>query len=135
MTETNQLSEGELKINIYALKEILDKIELFPIKNVLFFDINSYYCYLDDCYNNVSISHIMTILEPYVPLSLCMDDVLCDILEVAAKSDNLTQINRLKKEFYKKSVFNFFEKLKTSVNDLEIDYIFNLCNNLRIMQG
>lgn len=135
MEASGILSEAELKINLYALKEILNQIELFPIKNVFFYDINSYYLYIEDYYNfSIDLSHIMKILEPYIPLSLCIDDKLCEKLLLASQSNEIKEISKIKKDFFKNAVFLFLNKLKTSNSDDEINCIFNLCNNLRIMQ-
>lgn len=136
MATQNILTENELKINLLALKEKLNKIEINPIKNILFFNLESYYSYLDEYYySSTSLAHIMKILEPYIPLALCMDTTGYELLMNAAESDNAEEINKIKNEFYKKAVFKFFEELKKANTEEELDYIFNLCNNLRIIQS
>lgn len=135
MTDSKFLTENELRINLYALKKILNKIELNPIKNVLFFNLDSYYILLENFYDtSLSLAHIMKILEPYVPLSLCIDAQSCKLLMNAAQSENTQEIEKIKNDFYRKAVLEFLYKLKNSSSENEIDYIFNLCNNLRIMQ-
>ncbi len=134
MTSKNILTEDELKRSLLLLKNRLKGIELEPPKNILFFNLDSYYIYLDN-QSSILLSNLIKSLEQYIPLLLCIDQKSCKLLISAAKSSNSKEINRIKNDFYKKSVFKFLNILKSSNSNEELNYIFNLCNNLRIMQN
>ena len=98
----NIITEDKLKLTLFGLKYMLEEIELFPVKNILYFDIESYYLYLERYYNGrIKLYKIMKTLEPYIPLMLCMDNKTYAILCDAATSRDPKRVNKLKRDFYK----------------------------------
>lgn len=128
-----KISESELNSYLEILKDTLQNFDTSSISNVIFINFESFYSYLDNTclLKGKTISEILSIIEPYIPLSLCVDDESLEIFIQASLSSSDEEIRKLEDKFYRKAKIEFIDTLRKAKTKEQWDYIVKICQSLR----
>jgi len=124
------LSEDELISKLQILKHYLSNFDFSLISNVIFINVEAFYSFINQFTDNISLSDILIDIEPYIPLSLCVDNDTLDIYIKACASCSESEIKKLEEKFYKKARFNFINKIVNSNTEEQWQQIVNSCKTL-----
>lgn len=126
-----KISEKQLKNNLYILKKIMSNFNYKDIYNIVFLNLDSFYYYLQKNYNNeYNINKIFEEIEPYIPLALCVDTNILNILNKALTTCSLDLFCKTKKQFYENAKIKFLSLIKHCKDD-DFYKIISLCERLR----
>lgn len=126
-----KITSEKLKENLCYIKKTLEKYEA-DNNNIIFISLDSFYSYLDNFYGNKyeSIRNIIKQIEPYIPLSLCIDNDSFYLLVKAFESNNDKEIEQIENIFYKKATMDFLKTIANARTESQWNKIISMCQKL-----
>jgi hypothetical protein len=124
--ERELLSEQNLEACLEDLRGVLLKIGI-----VLFFDLNSFYQYIDMYlheYDVGRITRLIGVVEPYIPIAVSDDEI--DNFLAAAMDNDAAEVERLEREFVAHSKMKFIRDA-ISMDDGEWGGAVEICQTIR----
>jgi len=128
----NILSQEELLDELNEFKSTLKNFDYSCIDNIVFINLESLYCYVENIENNPfrmqyeKLQKILDIIEPYIPFT-----TQTEFINIIDTFQNLSELDNIKRAFSLKKRINFINYVNLITTEDEWQDIINICENIR----
>lgn len=127
----NKISKKELLSNLNELKKILSEFDYSSLYNVIFFNLDCYYSFLNNMYTKdkkqkYTLEELLNNLEPYIPFEF--DEKTISYL-ITSQIDDFDSIS-LQKIFVKRAKVDFINSIKNATTIQKWDKIISTCKSI-----
>ncbi len=126
----NILSQEKLLYELNEFKSTLKDFDYSCIDNIVFINLESLYCYIENIENNPfkiqyeKLQKILDIIEPYIPFT-----TQTEFINIIDTFQNLS--DNIKRAFSLKKRINFINYVNLITTEEEWQDIVNICKNIR----
>ncbi|OON94591.1 MAG: hypothetical protein ATN31_02965 [Candidatus Epulonipiscioides saccharophilum] len=130
------LTETELKNTLLEFKNILSEFDFSVLKNLIFFNQESFFLYVENVKDNPFktqfrlLNEKLDILQPYLPF--VNTDRASEFLNEISKATTEEKSREIKKNYTAKLRQDFFEVARKISNPIQWDNIFKTCEEIRL---
>ncbi|WP_305767598.1 hypothetical protein [Candidatus Epulonipiscium viviparus] len=130
------LTETELKNTLLEFKNILSEFDFSILKNLIFFNQESFFLYVENVRNNpfkkqfTLINEKLDTLQPYLPF--VKTERAAEFLGEIAKATSEAKSKEIKLSYTTKLRQDFFEFTRKLNSSIQWDNIFKTCEEIRL---
>ncbi|ONI43650.1 hypothetical protein AN641_09460 [Candidatus Epulonipiscioides gigas] len=130
------LTENELKNTLLEFKNILNEFDFSLLKNLIFFNQESFFLYVENVKNNPFkkqlklLNEKLDVLQPYLPF--VNTDRATEFLNEIAKATSEEKSKEIKQTYTTKLRQDFFQLARKLKNNLQWENIFKTCEEIRL---
>lgn len=126
----HQMDKNQLFFYLNTLKESIQHYDYQSISNVIFFNSDSFYCFIrdDTCENGQTVEEILLLVEPYIPLTLTDEN-----LDLFVSSFFLPEAEQtgIQQSFARKAKSDFIASIQRSKKNEQWDFLLSVCESIR----
>lgn len=128
----NILTQERLLEELEKFKFTLKNFDYSDIKNIIFINLDSLYCYIENIEDNPfklqykKLQNILDIIEPYIPFT-----TENEFVNITDMNDNFTDLEDIKHAFSAKKRFNFINYVRSLTTESEWQDVISICKDIR----
>lgn len=128
----NILTQERLLEELEKFKFTLKNFDYSDIKNIIFINLDSLYCYIENIEDNpfklqyTKLQNILDIIEPYIPFT-----TENEFVNITDMNDNFTDLEDIKHAFSAKKRFNFINYVRSLTTESEWQDVISICKDIR----
>lgn len=128
----NILTQERLLEELEKFKFTLENFDYSDIKNIIFINLDSLYCYIENIEDNPfklqykKLQNILDIIEPYIPFTTENEYV-----NITDMNENFTELEDIKRAFSAKKRFNFINYIRSITTESEWQDVISICKDIR----
>lgn len=128
----NILTQERLLEELEKFKFTLENFDYSDIKNIIFINLDSLYCYIESIEDNPfklqykKLQNILDIIEPYIPFTTENEYV-----NITDMNENFTELEDIKRAFSAKKRFNFINYIRSITTESEWQDVISICKDIR----
>lgn len=128
----NILTQERLLEELEKFKFTLENFDYSDIKNIIFINLDSLYCYIENIEDNPfklqykKLQNILDIIEPYIPFT-----TENEYINMTDMNENFTDLEDIKRAFSQKKRINFINYIRTITTESEWQDVINICKDIR----
>lgn len=124
----NKISKKELLFNLNELKKMLSEFDYSSLYNVIFFNLDCYYSFLNTMSNKqkYTLEELLNSLEPYIPFEF--DEKTISYL-ITSEIDDFDSV-KLQKIFVKRAKVDFINAIKNATTLQKWEKIIFTCKRI-----
>lgn len=126
------LTQERLLEELEKFKFTLENFDYSDIKNIIFINLDSLYCYIENIEDNPfklqykKLQNILDIIEPYIPFT-----TENEFVNITDMNENFTDLEDIKRAFSAKKRFNFINYIRSITTESEWQDVINICKDIR----
>lgn len=128
----NILTQERLLEELEKFKFTLKNFDYSDIKNIIFINLDSLYCYIENIEDNPfklqykKLQNILDIIEPYIPFT-----TENEFVNITDMNDSFTDLEDIKHAFSAKKRFNFINYVRSLTTESEWQDVISICKDIR----
>lgn len=128
----NILTQERLLEELEKFKFTLENFDYSDIKNIIFINLDSLYCYIENIEDNPfklqykKLQNILDIIEPYIPFTTENEYV-----NITDMNEDFTELEDIKRAFSAKKRFNFINYIRSITTESEWQDVISICKDIR----